>query len=89
VLINERRQNSDGEWVDAELARHVVRAFKTWRTTSWSRSRRGDRVFVHGTVTTDAWTDKQTSVGIMGRGAATRVDIGAGRGGMRRCSSYS
>jgi single-strand DNA-binding protein len=29
VLINQRRQNGDGEWVDTEPIRHVVRAFKT------------------------------------------------------------
>jgi single-strand DNA-binding protein len=29
VLVNQRRQYSDGEWVDTEPTRHVVRAFKT------------------------------------------------------------
>ena len=29
VLVNQRRQNEDGEWVEAEPTRHVVRAFKT------------------------------------------------------------
>ncbi|HZM79616.1 MAG TPA: single-stranded DNA-binding protein [Candidatus Limnocylindrales bacterium] len=29
VLVNERRQNGDGEWVDAQPTRHVVRTFKT------------------------------------------------------------
>ena len=60
MLVNERRQNSDGEWVDAELTRHVVRAFKTLADNIVESLAKGDRVFVHGTVTTDAWTDKQT-----------------------------
>jgi single-stranded DNA-binding protein len=29
VLVNQRRQNSEGEWVDGEPTRIVVRAFKT------------------------------------------------------------
>jgi len=40
VLVNARRQNSDGEWVEVEPTRHVVRAFKTSARTSWSRWRR-------------------------------------------------
>ena len=60
VLVNQRRQNSDGEWVDAEPTRHVVRAFKTLAENIAESLAKGDRVFVHGTVTTEAWTDKQT-----------------------------
>jgi single-strand DNA-binding protein len=60
VLVNERRHNSDGEWVDAEPTRHVVRAFKTLAENIVESLARGDRVIVHGTVTTEAWTDKQT-----------------------------
>ena len=29
VLVNQRRQDSDGEWIDGEPTRHVVRAFRT------------------------------------------------------------
>jgi single-strand DNA-binding protein len=58
VLVNERRQNGDGEWVDAEPTRHVVRAFKTLAENIVESLAKGDRVLVHGTVTTEAWTDK-------------------------------
>ena len=60
VLVNQRRQNSDGEWVEAEPTRHVVRAFKTLAENIAESLAKGDRVIVHGTVTTEAWTDKQT-----------------------------
>jgi single-strand DNA-binding protein len=60
VLVNQRRQNSDGEWVDAEPTRLVVRAFKTLAENIAESLAKGDRVVVHGTVTTDAWTDQQT-----------------------------
>jgi single-strand DNA-binding protein len=60
VLVNQRRQISDGEWVDAEPTRHVVRAFKTLAENMVESLAKADRVFVHGTVTTEAWTDKQT-----------------------------
>jgi single-strand DNA-binding protein len=60
VLVNARRQNSDGEWVDAEPTRHVERAFKTLAENIVESLAKGDRVFVHGTVTTEAWTDEQS-----------------------------
>jgi single-strand DNA-binding protein len=60
VLVNERRQDGGGEWIDAEPTRHVVRAFKTLADNVVESLAKGDRVFVHGTVTTEAWTDKQT-----------------------------
>ena len=60
VLVNARRQNSDGEWVDAEPTRHVERAFKTLAENIVESLAKGDRVFVHGTVTTEAWTDQQS-----------------------------
>jgi single-strand DNA-binding protein len=60
VLVNQRRQNSDGEWVDGEPTRHVVRTFKTLAENIVESLAKGDRVFVHGTVTTEAWADQQT-----------------------------
>jgi single-strand DNA-binding protein len=60
VLVNQRRQNSEGEWVDGEPTRLVVRAFKTLAENVAESLAKGDRVFVHGTVTTEAWSDKQT-----------------------------
>ena len=60
VLVNQRRQNGEGEWVDAEPTRHVVRAFKALAENMAESLAKGDRVFVHGTMTTEAWTDKQT-----------------------------
>jgi single-strand DNA-binding protein len=60
VLVNQRRQNTDGEWVDGEPTRLVVRAFKTLAENIVESLAKGDRVFVHGTVTTEAWTDKQS-----------------------------
>jgi single-strand DNA-binding protein len=60
VLVNQRRQNGEGEWVDGEPTRHVVRAFKTLAENIAASLAKGDRVFVHGTVTTEAWTDRQS-----------------------------
>jgi single-strand DNA-binding protein len=60
VLVNQRRQTDEGEWVHGEPTRLVVRAFKTLAANILESLAKGDRVFVHGTVTTDAWTDKQT-----------------------------
>jgi single-strand DNA-binding protein len=60
VLVNARRPTSEGEWVDGEPTRHVVRAFKTLAKNIVESLAKGDRVFVHGTVATEAWTDKQT-----------------------------
>jgi single-stranded DNA-binding protein len=37
-----------------------VRAFKTLADNVVESLAKGDRVFVHGTLTTAAWTDKQT-----------------------------
>jgi single-strand DNA-binding protein len=36
-------------------------AFKTLAENIAESLAKGDRVFVHGTVTTEAWTDKQSS----------------------------
>jgi single-strand DNA-binding protein len=60
VLVNQRRQNSEGEWVEGEPTRLVVRAFKTLAENVAESLVKGDRVVVHGTVTTDAWADQQT-----------------------------
>jgi single-strand DNA-binding protein len=60
VLVSQRRQNGEGEWVDGEPTRLVVRAFKTLAENIAESLAKGDRVFVHGTVTTEAWTDKQS-----------------------------
>jgi single-strand DNA-binding protein len=60
VLVSQRRHNSHGEWVDGEPTRHVVRAFKTLAENIVESLAKGDRVFVHGTVTTEAWTDQQS-----------------------------
>jgi single-stranded DNA-binding protein len=51
VLVNQRRQTSEGEWVDGEPARLVVRAFKTLAENVVESPAKGDRVFVHGTMT--------------------------------------
>jgi single-strand DNA-binding protein len=60
VLVNERRLNSDGQWVEGEPTRHVVRAFKTLAENVAESLSTGDRVVVQGTITTDTWTDKQS-----------------------------
>ena len=60
VLVNERRLNGQGEWVDGEPTRRVVKAFKTLAENVVESLSKGDRVFVHGAVTTEAWTDKDT-----------------------------
>jgi single-strand DNA-binding protein len=61
VLVNERRRSSDiGEWEDGEPTRHRVKAFKHLGENIAESLSKGDRVFVHGTVTTEGWTDKDT-----------------------------
>jgi single-strand DNA-binding protein len=60
VLVNQRRQDGDGKWVDGEPTRLVVRAFKTLAEDTVQSLVKGDRVVVLGTVTTEAWTDKQS-----------------------------
>ena len=40
--------------------RAMIGAFKTLAENIAESLGKGDRVFVHGTVTTEAWTDKQT-----------------------------
>ena len=60
VLVNQRREDGEGEWVEAEPTRHVVRAFRTLAENIVESLAKGDRVFVHGTMTTEAWTDKQS-----------------------------
>ena len=60
VLVNERRLNGAGEWVDDEPTRHVVKAFKTLAENIAESLGKGDRVFVHGIITTEAWTDQET-----------------------------
>ena len=61
VLVNERRLNTDtGEWEDGEPTRHRVKAFKQLGENIAESLRKGDRVFVHGTITTEVWTDKDT-----------------------------
>jgi single-strand DNA-binding protein len=48
------------EWVDGEPTRHVVKAFKALAENIAESLSKGDRVFVHGTIATDTWTDNQT-----------------------------
>jgi single-strand DNA-binding protein len=60
VLVNERRLDGEGVWVDGEPTRHVVRAFKTVAANVAESLSKGDRVVVHGTITTDSWSDKDT-----------------------------
>jgi len=61
VLVNERRLSGDtGEWKDGEPTRHRVKALKHLGENIAESLSKGDRVFVHGTVTTEVWTDKDT-----------------------------
>jgi single-strand DNA-binding protein len=69
VLVNERRLNGEVEWADGEPTRHVVKAFKTLADNIAESLHKGDRIFVHGTITTEVWTDKDTG----GRRTAQRV----------------
>ena len=58
MLVHERLLNGYGVWVDAEPTRQVVKAFKTLGENIAESLSKGDRVFVHGTITTEVWTDK-------------------------------
>jgi hypothetical protein len=44
VLVNQRRQDSAGEWVEVEPTRHVVRTFKTLAENVVESLAKGDRV---------------------------------------------
>ncbi|MBC7593136.1 MAG: single-stranded DNA-binding protein [Kineosporiaceae bacterium] len=59
VLVNRRAKDTEGEWADAEPARHRIKA--------WNRSAeniatlpKGARVLVVGHTETDTWADKET-----------------------------
>jgi single-strand DNA-binding protein len=60
VLVNRRRQNDAGEWVDDEPTRHTCKAFRQLGENIADTLAKGDRVLVVGTVVTDTWNDKHT-----------------------------
>lgn len=60
VLVNERRRNADGEWEDRPPTRHVVKAFKQLGQNVAESLNRGNHIIVHGTITTETWTDKES-----------------------------
>lgn len=59
VAVNERRQVDDA-WIDGDTTWHDVKAFRHLAENIVDSLRKGDLVFVHGTMTTDTWTDKET-----------------------------
>jgi single-strand DNA-binding protein len=60
VLVNRRRQNDAGEWVDDESTRHTCKAFRQLGENIADTLAKGDRVLVVGTLVTDTWNDKHT-----------------------------
>ena len=56
VAVNERRQ-VDGRWEDGDTTWHRVKAFRQLGENIADSLTQGDRVIVHGTITTDTWTD--------------------------------
>jgi single-strand DNA-binding protein len=60
VLENRRRQNDAGEWEDLEPNRYRVQVWAALAENVAESVRRGDRVIVTGSVTTDRWSDKDT-----------------------------
>jgi single-strand DNA-binding protein len=61
VLVNRRRKDPDtGEWTDGEPTRHSCTAFGTLGEHIADSLGKGDRILIVGTVTTDAWADKDT-----------------------------
>ena len=59
VAVNERRQ-VDGRWEDGDTTWHRVKAFKQLGENIVESLTQGDMVIVHGTITTDTWTDKDS-----------------------------
>jgi single-strand DNA-binding protein len=59
VAVNERRQ-VDGRWEDGDTTWHRVKAFKQLGENIVESLTQGDLVIVHGTITTDTWTDKDS-----------------------------
>jgi single-strand DNA-binding protein len=57
VAVNERRQ-VDGRSEDGDTTWHRVKAFKQLGENIVESLTQGDLVIVHGTTTTDTWTDK-------------------------------
>jgi single-strand DNA-binding protein len=61
VLVNRRRKDPDtGEWSDGEPTRHSCTAFGVLGEHLADSLTKGDPILVAGTVTTDAWYDKDT-----------------------------
>jgi hypothetical protein len=63
VLVNQRRQDGGGEWVDAEPTRHGVLAFKTPAENMVESLAKAIGPSSPGSVTTEAWIDTQSGVG--------------------------
>jgi single-strand DNA-binding protein len=59
VAVNERRQAGD-QWEDGNTTWWRVKAFRQLGENIIESLTKGDLVIVHGTVTTDVWTDKES-----------------------------
>lgn len=60
VLVNRRRQDDAGQWVDYEPTRHRVTAFGALAENISGSVGVGARLIVVGDVVTDTWKDKET-----------------------------
>jgi len=60
VIVNRRRENEAGEWVDETPTSHKVSAFGSLATNTAASLDRGSRVLVHGWLITESWADKTT-----------------------------
>ena len=85
VLVNARRQNSDGGGSRSSRP-GMVRAFKTSARTSWSRWRRV--IGQHGT-TTEAWTDRQSVKRTAQRVLLHQAELAVGHGTITNTSRLS
>jgi single-strand DNA-binding protein len=59
VAVNERRQVGE-EWEDGNTTWWRVKAFRQLGENIIESLTKGDLVIVHGAVTTDTWTDKES-----------------------------
>jgi single-stranded DNA-binding protein len=60
VLVNRRKQDDAGEWVNTDTSRFTVKTFRTIAEKAAEQLHKGDRILAIGSVVTDTWTDADT-----------------------------
>jgi len=60
VLVNRRKQDDAGEWVNSDTSRFTVKTFRTTAKKAADQLHKGDRILAIGSIVTDTWTDADT-----------------------------